>query len=126
MEPQNKRMRLGTKSCSECRRRKVKCMFDERQTECRQCVAHSLVCQSQYVSSPSSDDKDHMIQELTQFVGQVEKRMASMQVSIDTLASKLDSQPNRNANTENGAGSVESLSESLSESTSRGDEVRIL
>ncbi|KAJ4259678.1 hypothetical protein NW762_007608 [Fusarium torreyae] len=123
MEPQNKRMRLGIKSCTECRRRKVKCMFDERQNECRQCKAHSLVCQSQYASSPSSDDKDQMIQELTQFVGQVEKRMASMQAAIDTLASKLGSKANHNANPENGAGAAR---DGLSENPDQQDEVRNL
>ena len=97
-------------------------MFEERQTECRQCKAHSLVCQSQYVSSPSSDDKDQMIQELTQFVGQVEKRMASMQVAIDTLASKLDSQASHNANPGNGAGTADGFSEN----SDQQDEVRIL
>ncbi|KAF4448102.1 hypothetical protein F53441_8418 [Fusarium austroafricanum] len=100
MEHQTKRMRLGTKSCTECRRRKVRCIFDERQSECRQCMAHSLACQSQQVLPPSSEDKDRIIQELTQFVGQVESRMISMQIAIDTLASKLDSQAAGNANTE--------------------------
>ncbi|CAJ0548243.1 Ff.00g049970.m01.CDS01 [Fusarium sp. VM40] len=96
MEPQNKRMRLGTRSCTECRRRKTGCVFDERHDECRQCIAHSLVCQSQNASSPPLEDKDLIIQDLTQFVGQVESRMINMQAAIDTLSHKLDSQAKHN------------------------------
>lgn len=39
-----KRMRLGTKSCSECRRRKVRCIYDENGKQCAACEAHGTQC----------------------------------------------------------------------------------
>ncbi|KAM0355713.1 hypothetical protein ACHAPU_000098 [Fusarium lateritium] len=75
MDHGNKRMRLEKKSCSE---------------------SHSLVCQSQNASPLEVEEKDQIIQELTQFAGQVESRMINMQAAIDTLGHKLDSQAKRN------------------------------
>lgn len=42
-------MRLGTKSCSECRRRKVRCKQDPAASlgRCHQCVLHGTVCKPQ-------------------------------------------------------------------------------
>jgi hypothetical protein len=104
MDNQPKRVRLGTKSCTECRRRKVKCVFDDDQAECQQCNRHSLTCQPQNAES-FPEDKDEIIQEVSQFAGQVEARMIRMQAAIDTLASKLDSQTNPKANHRSNAGS---------------------
>ncbi|KAL2832322.1 hypothetical protein BJY01DRAFT_253888 [Aspergillus pseudoustus] len=42
-----KRMRLGTRSCSECRRRKVRCIYPPESDVCRQCEAHSTPCGKQ-------------------------------------------------------------------------------
>ncbi|KAL3459631.1 hypothetical protein BJX64DRAFT_264454 [Aspergillus heterothallicus] len=42
-----KRMRLGTKSCAECRRRKVRCIYPVEGGICRQCEAHCTPCQKQ-------------------------------------------------------------------------------
>ncbi|KAM3508404.1 hypothetical protein MY10362_001207 [Beauveria mimosiformis] len=39
-----KRMRLGTKSCAECRRRKVRCVFPQEQERCDACRAHGSSC----------------------------------------------------------------------------------
>ncbi|OAA48183.1 Zn(2)-C6 fungal-type DNA-binding domain protein [Beauveria brongniartii RCEF 3172] len=39
-----KRMRLGTKSCAECRRRKVRCIFPQEQERCDACRAHGSSC----------------------------------------------------------------------------------
>ncbi|KAM0738552.1 hypothetical protein ACQRIT_006289 [Beauveria bassiana] len=39
-----KRMRLGTKSCAECRRRKVRCIFPQDQERCDACRAHGSSC----------------------------------------------------------------------------------
>ncbi|KAM3558984.1 hypothetical protein MY1884_003711 [Beauveria asiatica] len=39
-----KRMRLGTKSCAECRRRKVRCIFPQDQDRCDACRAHGSSC----------------------------------------------------------------------------------
>lgn len=42
-----KRMRLGTRSCAECRRRKVRCNFPENSSTCENCALYSVVCQAQ-------------------------------------------------------------------------------
>ncbi|KAJ4310987.1 hypothetical protein N0V84_010686 [Fusarium piperis] len=53
MQSQPKRMRLGTKSCTECRRRKVRCIFPDGSDRCRQCKAHKTACRPQ--QAPLSD-----------------------------------------------------------------------
>ncbi|KAH6658715.1 hypothetical protein BKA67DRAFT_513461 [Truncatella angustata] len=40
-------MRLGTKSCSECRRRKVRCIFRGEAKQCASCQLHDTACQPQ-------------------------------------------------------------------------------
>ncbi|KAF2801556.1 uncharacterized protein BDZ99DRAFT_403009 [Mytilinidion resinicola] len=44
-------MRLGTKSCVECRRRKVRCIFSPGQAICQACALHDSVCDSQQLVS---------------------------------------------------------------------------
>lgn len=86
----NRETRPATKSCTECRRRKVSCVY-EGETECRQCIAHALVCEPRQQRLPQSfDEKDRIIEELEQFVSQVELRMVEMQASIKNLTSQLD------------------------------------
>ncbi|KAJ5611410.1 Fungal specific transcription factor [Penicillium lagena] len=43
----SKRMRLGTKSCTECRRRKVRCIFRADESACEACLAHEADCVAQ-------------------------------------------------------------------------------
>ena len=43
----SKRMRAGTKSCSECRRRKVRCIYPENQAVCEACTLHGATCVAQ-------------------------------------------------------------------------------
>ncbi|CAI6337940.1 unnamed protein product [Periconia digitata] len=45
--PPTKKMRVGTKSCAECRRRKVRCIFQHGKTSCDGCTLHDVVCQPQ-------------------------------------------------------------------------------
>ncbi|KAL6863590.1 hypothetical protein J3F83DRAFT_767214 [Trichoderma novae-zelandiae] len=42
-----RRMRLGTRSCAECRRRKVRCIFEPNSSICRGCELHQTPCQAQ-------------------------------------------------------------------------------
>jgi hypothetical protein len=49
--PRQKRLRLGTRSCAECRRRKVKCVFDAQSRTCRECLAHDSPCEAQQPST---------------------------------------------------------------------------
>ncbi|RKL10391.1 hypothetical protein BFJ68_g3838 [Fusarium oxysporum] len=96
MENQPKRAGLGRTSCTECRRRKVKCVYDDDQAECQQCNRHSLTCQPQNAEL-SLEERDEIIQGFSQFAGQVETRMIRMQTAIETLARKLDSQTSHQA-----------------------------
>jgi hypothetical protein len=59
----SKRLRLGTKSCAECRRRKVRCIFGPNTTVCKECSTHESECVSQQSvhgskGSPSGDEQD--------------------------------------------------------------------
>jgi hypothetical protein len=40
----SKRLRLGTKSCVECRRRKVRCIFEQNSKVCKECSSHKSDC----------------------------------------------------------------------------------
>ena len=43
--PPRKKMRKGTKSCIECRRRKIKCTFEQNRTSiCNECFARGSTC----------------------------------------------------------------------------------
>ncbi|MCJ1447539.1 MAG: hypothetical protein MMC23_008050 [Stictis urceolatum] len=46
-----KRMRLGTRSCAECRRRRVRCVFPARSNTCVECAKHGSTCEPQSASS---------------------------------------------------------------------------
>lgn len=49
-------MRLGTKSCLECRRRKVRCNMAPGATRCRQCFLHRIKCVPQGPAHEVGDD----------------------------------------------------------------------
>lgn len=55
-----KRMRLGTKSCAECRRRKVRCIFPPGQDRCDACQAHGNSCvpQEKQQTGAAAEDVD--------------------------------------------------------------------
>lgn len=40
----HKRLRLGTKSCRECRRRKIRCIFESQGKQCKECLIHDVEC----------------------------------------------------------------------------------
>ncbi|KAK9329112.1 hypothetical protein V1520DRAFT_187867 [Lipomyces starkeyi] len=50
------RMRLGTRSCAECRRRKVRCIFPTQGAICQECIAHNTPCRAQQRRTSSSED----------------------------------------------------------------------
>lgn len=51
-----RKMRLGTRSCAECRRRKVRCIFPHQSQTCLECASHDTPCRKQGLSTPSSAD----------------------------------------------------------------------
>lgn len=52
-----KRMRVGTRSCTECRRRKVRCVFAPNSSICEECASHDALCTAQ---QPSHAGKVHV------------------------------------------------------------------
>ncbi|KAL7914091.1 N-terminal binuclear Zn cluster-containing/DNA binding domain-containing protein [Trichoderma velutinum] len=58
-----RRMRLGTKSCAECRRRKVRCVFPINSSVCHGCELHQTPCRAQ---QPRARDRDTSLQTIPQ------------------------------------------------------------
>jgi Fungal Zn(2)-Cys(6) binuclear cluster domain len=69
--PPRKKMRKGTKSCLECRRRKIKCTFEAGRTAvCNECYARGSTCIDQehgdiqsYVQNPPQDNASYSLRE---------------------------------------------------------------
>ncbi|KAG4278968.1 hypothetical protein FPRO04_06289 [Fusarium proliferatum] len=97
MENLPDRTRPGSKSCTDCRRREVECVFDDDQSECQQCIKHYLTCQPQNEDS-SSQDRDEILQEFSLFARKVESRMILLQTAIELLARRVDSQTSNRVN----------------------------
>lgn len=60
--PFAKRMRLGTKSCAECRRRKIRCIFNDGIKSCKACQLHNTECEAQgsKTNTPKAADFDEI------------------------------------------------------------------
>ena len=77
--PPRKKMRKGTKSCLECRRRKIKCTFEEnRPAVCNECFARGSTCidqehgDMQPAASTTSAEQSYSLRErVTQLEGLV-------------------------------------------------------
>ncbi|KAK8108960.1 Fungal specific transcription factor [Apiospora sp. TS-2023a] len=57
----SKRMRLGTKSCAECRRRKVRCIYALDSHTCQECVAHGSECTVQKPKEKETQPSSHQL-----------------------------------------------------------------
>ncbi|VUC25549.1 unnamed protein product [Clonostachys rosea] len=90
--PQPKRMRLGTKSCTECRRRKVRCKFDGGGDSCQQCVLHNFRCVSQddcAVSVAASASASAPPSALSSTSDDLQARMGSLEASVRELCQAI-------------------------------------
>lgn len=60
--PFAKRMRLGTKSCAECRRRKIRCIVNDGIKSCKACQLHNTECEAQgsKTNTPKAADFDEI------------------------------------------------------------------
>lgn len=77
-----KRMRLGTRSCAECRRRKVRCIFPPQGAVCRECLAHDTPCRSQQrVALVSNSDTNY------EDLGALQQRLQSLESMVRQLSS---------------------------------------
>lgn len=68
--PPRKKMRKGTKSCIECRRRKIKCTFEpDRPSICNECFARGSTCIDQEhgdlntLPTPTNNDQNSSLKE---------------------------------------------------------------
>lgn len=95
--PDQSRPGPGSKSCTDCLRREVECVFDDDQSECQQCIKHYLTCQPQNQDS-SPQDRDGILQEFSLFARKVESRMILLQTAIELLARRVDSQTSNRVN----------------------------
>ncbi|CAG9982531.1 unnamed protein product [Clonostachys byssicola] len=87
-----KRMRLGTKSCSECRRRKVRCEFDDGSDSCQQCVLHDARCipQDDYaVSAEASASASVPPSASASTSDDLQARMGSLEASVRELCQAI-------------------------------------
>ncbi|KAH7393635.1 hypothetical protein BKA64DRAFT_92610 [Cadophora sp. MPI-SDFR-AT-0126] len=77
-----KGMRKGTKSCAECRKRKVKCIFGTDTEKCLTCIARGTKCMTQtkntgQVPAPSTTATSSKNVSLEERVAQLEARLIS-------------------------------------------------
>ena len=76
-------MRLGTRSCAECRRRKVRCIFPHQSHTCLECAAHDTPCRKQgTINSISSEDLAAS--------ENVQKRLEDLEQMVRTICQAVD------------------------------------
>lgn len=95
-----KRMRLGTKSCAECRRRKVRCIFVPGQDRCDACLSHGSSCVPQEKQSPQ-DTIDSGAG--TEDVVALKKRLDELETLMRGLPGDVISNPTRSFQATEGA-----------------------
>lgn len=81
-QPPRKKLRKGTKSCLECRRRKVKCTYSgqEGQPPCDGCVKRQTMCESQaHVSDSSRGPTEDRVDRLEATVKSLSETVAELQ-----------------------------------------------
>jgi hypothetical protein len=123
-------MRLGTKSCAECRRRKVRCVFPPNSSICHGCSLHQTPCRAQQPRPKDGGRPGHeQVQGLlqSQSVSQLaadnallRRRVAELEDLIGSLCDALE--PNDEASSASASGAASSTSGStLASSTTPAD-----
>ncbi|KZT52969.1 hypothetical protein CALCODRAFT_486734 [Calocera cornea HHB12733] len=85
-EPPRKKMRKGTHSCAECRRRKVRCIYASSSAiVCNECVARGTRCVSQEEEEPVPDARKNLRERVGRLEGLVDKLLARNGFSSDDL-----------------------------------------
>ena len=85
-------MRLGTKSCAECRRRKVRCIYLPNNPICKECTLHEVFCipqtktarQSRHLTESSLDGENGMRQRLEELEGIVRNLCQAINTNTDS------------------------------------------
>ncbi|KAJ5728951.1 uncharacterized protein N7483_003459, partial [Penicillium malachiteum] len=86
--PPRKKMRKGTKSCSECRRRKIRCTYDnDRRDTCSECRLRGSKCldQENGPDDPSASSNSAATERYS-----LRERVAHLETVVQSLAHKLD------------------------------------
>ncbi|KAG8530586.1 uncharacterized protein KY384_005089 [Bacidia gigantensis] len=93
--PSSKRMRKGTKSCAECRRRKIKCNYDVKPDICDNCAEKGLECieQANRPASPKAP-KSQNTQHLQGRLNQLEGLVKTLLVKLDDKGTSKGDIPN--------------------------------
>ncbi|KAH8647701.1 hypothetical protein BX600DRAFT_389419 [Xylariales sp. PMI_506] len=89
-------MRMGTKSCSECRRRKVRCTFSEGSAKCRQCTIHRVACRAQRSGEgtpPGGESAPVGDPATSETSSSLQARLNQMENLVRTLCQWIDKQP---------------------------------
>ncbi|UNI16493.1 hypothetical protein JDV02_002924 [Purpureocillium takamizusanense] len=80
-----RRMRLGTKSCAECRRRKIRCIVPDGAQVCHSCALHDVACAPQ---QPRPRDRTQADQ-----AAALRKRVAELESVIGRFLDKVGEDP---------------------------------
>lgn len=123
-------MRLGTKSCAECRRRKVRCVFPPNSSVCHGCSLHQTPCQAQQPRPKDGGRPGHaqapgllQSQSVSQLAADnalLRRRVAELEDLTGGLCDALE--PNDEASSASASGAASSTSAStMASSTSPAD-----
>ncbi|KAJ5156194.1 hypothetical protein N7492_008997 [Penicillium capsulatum] len=89
--PPRKKIRKGTRSCWECKHRKVRCHFaSDGDRSCRECLARGLICRSQDLPEPENPrDSDRV--SLNERMSRVESLLENVLRRLDTVGATATS-----------------------------------
>ncbi|KOC07637.1 hypothetical protein AFLA70_153g002191 [Aspergillus flavus AF70] len=84
-QPPRKKIRKGTRSCWECKHRKVRCHFiSDGDQSCRECLARGTTCRSQDLPEPENT-RDADRASLSDRLGRVESLLERVLRRLDTI-----------------------------------------
>lgn len=94
-EPSARHFRKGTKSCIECRQRKLRCIFeDESKQICRNCEARGRECVLQVLAGRNSESTGVTSRDR---IGHLEQSVSSLWTVVRELRKELGHSPNQGA-----------------------------
>ena len=81
-------MRLGTRSCAECRRRHVRCIFSQGSPVCEGCALHSVSCVSQEANRRKKRQTERGVE------GTLQRRVKELEDAFRQIRDSVDHDPN--------------------------------
>ncbi|CAG8217471.1 unnamed protein product [Penicillium olsonii] len=85
-----KKIRKGTRSCWECKHRKVRCNFaSEKDRSCRECLARGIPCRSQDLPEPENPRETDRVG-LNERLARVESHLKTISPLINEILQRLD------------------------------------